>query len=855
MAGQEIASFYATIGADTKDFKKGLDDAKTGMGGLEKSANAMGTALKVGIGLGVTAIVAFVAVVGDAVSAAADFEQGLTDIGATMGLSAEETTKLQDHIMDLGLDPELKVSASEATDAIMALGTAGLSLTELMGGASEATVLLSNATGGAMGDSASLLTDIMSQFNITAEESGRIVDQVTGLTVASKFAFGDAALAISQAGGMAGATGVEFEDFNAILGVTAANFSSGSDAGTSLKTFLTTLVPKSVEAAGVMRDLGLFTGLTGKEFENTQNKIAKIQERISDLDPTSKNFGDRLRELQEEQRELSATLVEGSNAFFDSNGNMKSAEEIATLLQTAFGGLTEERKNDAAATIFGNDAMRTAFGLMKAGEEGVISMKAEIGKVDAEELAATRMDTFAGSMEIAQGIMETLQISIGQKFLPVLRPLVDKFSELATKYGPQVITFFGDMAARMTDALNVGIDWATRVIPPLWKGFIDITSAIGKMIKPITDLVGDWVKWQDVLLVVGAFLIGPLLGMVGAATVALVQLAAPIVALVVAVAALRKAWETDFGGIRTDTLKFFMGFTEWVKTYTGIWKGDWGKTMDFFRKSPQEAFTIMWDRVKETWRVGVRDIKHVISVWIEDVTNKFEAWYSKTYFGIRSWMVRTIRVFEDLKSDAIELMDRLFGWFKPNEWIQMGRDVVQGLWDGAREIWNRFKSWWDGIWGNDVPKTVDVKMEMGSPSKLMERYGKWTMEGFAIGAEDALPMVTGAMDKLVASTREAKAAAKAAEIEDALAHQEKLDALARLGLNPNYAIGSPIPSAAETKRPVGAGANSELGHESAVLTLLQAILNELRRGSQVNVNVQNGGSYAGLVTHAAGMRS
>lgn len=745
---EQVASLFAKVDADVSGLTKGLNSAKSDMSAMEKSSAALGNALKVGIGLGVTALVAFGAVIGDAVSAAAEFDQGITDISATMGLSASEAAKLQDHIMDLGLDPDLKVSASEATDAIMALGTAGLSLTEIMGGASEATVLLSNATGGAMGDSASLLTDIMSQFNITAEESGRIVDQVTGLTVASKFAFGDAALAISQAGGMAGATGVEFEDFNAILGVTAANFSSGSDAGTSLKTFLTTLVPKSAEAAGVMRELGLYTGLTGKEFEDTQEKIGKIQERIHDLDPTSKNFGDRLRELQEEQRELSATLVAGSNAFFDANGNMKSGEEIAGLLQDAFSGLSEEKRNDAAATIFGNDAMRTAFGLMKAGEEGVKSMKAEIGKVDAEELAAKRMDTFAGSMEIAQGVMETLQISIGQKFLPVLRPLVDKFSELATAHGPAVIDFFGQMATKMTDALNVGIDWATRVIPPLWKGFIDITTAIGRMLKPIGDLVGDWVKWQDVLVVVGAFLIGPLLGAVGAATVALVQFAVPIAALIAAVAALRTAWDKNFLGIRDMAVSVFGQFTEFVKKYSGIWKGDWGKTLDYFRNNTGEAFRIMGDKVVEAWHYWTNEVRHIIAVWMENIQNKIDLLRYNYLLRVQSFVNQWIDYFEDLKNDSIEYLEDLFSWFKPNEWLQTGKDIVQGLWDGAKQIWYNFKSWWDDIWGNDVPKTVDVKMKIASPSKVMEEKGINTVKGFAIGAQKAMPMAMDAMSGL-----------------------------------------------------------------------------------------------------------
>lgn len=824
---EQIAQLYAKIDADTDGLTKGLKSVKSDMSAMDKTSAAMGKALVGAFAVGVAAIAAFTAAIGSAVSAAAEFEQGVTDISAVMGLSGEEAAKLQDHIMDLGLDPDLKVSATEASEAIMALGTAGMTLEQIMGGASEATVLLANATGGDMGDAASLITDIMSQFNITAEESGRIVDQVTGLTIASKFAFNDAALAISQAGGMAGSVGVEFDDFNAILGVTAANFSSGSDAGTSLKTFLTTLIPKSVEAAGVMRDLGLYTGLTGKEFEDTQEKIGKIQERIHDLDPTAKNFGDRLRELQEEQQALSATLQTGSNAFFDNNGNMKSAAEIAELLQNALGGLSEEKRLDAASTIFGNDAARTAIGLMKAGAEGVTAMDAEIKKANATDIAAERMDTFAGSMEIAKGVMETLQISIGQKFLPVLRPLVDKFTELATTHGPAAIDFFGNLAGKIADIIAKGSEWVTRVVPPLWKGFLDITAAIKLLVKPITDAIDDFVSWKDVLVALAVLTLPALWGALTATIGFLTPIIVTVGAIVAAVAALRYAWEKNFLGIRDIAGDFFMGFTEWFKTYSGIWKGDWGKTFDYIRKKPQEAFGIMWREVETLWDNGVREVMHIVNGWLDDIEYHVNFLRYNILLRIQSFINGWIDTFESgiriIRREIQEWVD----WFNDLPWVQKGKEIIQGLWDGAQEIWRKFRIWWDDIWSNDVPKTVDVKMEIGSPSKLMERYGMWTMEGFAIGAKSALPMVEEAMSGIASIAAETRA-----------------DQLARLGLDPNFDVGAPIPSAATVGRPAVAGANSSLGQDSAVLTLLQAILNELRRGNPINVTVSGGSGIA-----------
>ena len=48
---------------------------------------------------------------------------------------------------------------------------------------------------------------------------------------------------------VAGTSGVEIEDFLTVLAATSSSFASGSDAGTSFKTFLQRLTPESKKAA------------------------------------------------------------------------------------------------------------------------------------------------------------------------------------------------------------------------------------------------------------------------------------------------------------------------------------------------------------------------------------------------------------------------------------------------------------------------------------------------------------------------------------------------------------------------------------------------------------------------------
>lgn len=751
----QLASLYVKISAESSQLEKALKGVKGDLTSAEKGfATFESIATKGLVAIGLAATAAFAAVgagVAKAIKAAADFEQGVADIGAVMSLTAKEAEGLEEHILDLGLDPKLKVTATEAAEAIMSLGTAGLNMTQIMGGASKATVLLSNATGGDMANSAELLTDIMSQFNIEAGNTSRVVDQVTGLTVASKFAFNDAALAIAQAGGMAGSTGVEFEDFNAILGVTAANFSSGSDAGTSLKTFLTTLVPKSNEAADKMRELGLYTGLTGKEFTDTQEKIAKLRKRIEELDPTSKKYSDNVNKLNAEINALNGTLIEGNNGFFDSNGMMLDAETIAGNLQRAFAGLSDERKNDALATIFGNDAMRTAAGLIEAGTEGIIRMKEEIGKVDAEEIAANRMDTFAGAIEVAQGVMETISISIGQKFLPVLRPLVEQFATLAQTHGPKLIDFFGRFAEKLGHIISQGLDWMMRNLPPIWQNLKDIGTAVNTVtnmifqaLSPLTKFEGGWVKWHDVALAVGILLAGPVV----AALAGLVSAMAPAIVLVtkisVAIAVMREAWDTNFLGIQDMVSGALNYISKFLQNHTSIWKGSWGKTLEYFKTNSREAWTKLRDDIVSKFNSWTREVRHIVETWIATTERKINNWIAVQRSAFDQWVIFIKRKFGEWGESAEQLLAR----FIPQQWIDKGKAIIQGLWDGIKNTWQRLSDWFSGVW-KDLTDRFKRFFGIHSPSTLFRTYGEDMMAGLRAGIDAGSGIVFDSMDRMV----------------------------------------------------------------------------------------------------------
>lgn len=401
---------------------KAKDEASKVINGVADNVNGLakvaGTAVKLASAAAVAAVGGVTAAIGVGVKKAADLEQGVADIASVMGITFDQAAPLKKLIGDLGMDPKLKVNAVEASDAIMQLAQSGMSMQEILDGAARSTVLLSNATGGDMATSAAIASDAMALFGINATDMATAVNGITGVTVASKFGINDYQLALSQAGGVASAVGVNFADFNTTIAAISPYFASGSDAGTSFKTFLQRLVPITNDAESAMKALGLIT-------------------------------------------------ADGANQFFNADGTMRGMSEISGLLATALAGLTEEQKNVALSTIFGTDAMRAAVGLAEAGTGKFDELATSIASIDAEASAATRMDTFSGSLEILQGIIDGLLTQIGDAFLPLLRDLAQWATDFATTHGPAVVAWFGNLAQWFRDQQPVIKTWTERVFGAL----------------------------------------------------------------------------------------------------------------------------------------------------------------------------------------------------------------------------------------------------------------------------------------------------------------------------------------------------------------------------------------------------
>lgn len=377
MPSAVIGALRVTLGADTAAFEKALTGAQRELMQVGKRFEKVGASIgKAGRNLTMGVTVPLLALGAGAVKAAAQFESAMIKVGISTQATAGQMKDLQKQAREIGKNTVF--SASEAADAMDMLAKNGLETAQILGGAAKATVDLAAATGSELEPAAAAVTDTMQQFHKTTADLPDIVNRITGAVNLSKFSFDDFRLAMGQAGGVAGGLGVSFEDFTTALAATSALFASGSDAGTSFKTFLQRMIPATEGAATAMAEANL--------------------------------------------------------RFFEADGSMRPLIDIAENLKQGLAGLSDEAKNNALKEIFGTDAMRTAIALMDQGAEGIRKVQEAIEKVDARKQALDRMKGLGGALEQMKGAWEDLGIALGDTgALDAITGLITGVTDFLTK--------------------------------------------------------------------------------------------------------------------------------------------------------------------------------------------------------------------------------------------------------------------------------------------------------------------------------------------------------------------------------------------------------------------------------------
>ena len=337
--------------------------------GVPAMIGGVGKALTKGLTLPLAAIG------GASVKTAANFEAGMSKVQAISGASAADMKRLSDMAKHMGATT--KFSASQSAEALSYMGMAGWKTDQMIAGL-PGVMNLAAASGEDLGMVSDIVTDSLTAFGLSANDTARFVDVLAATATNSNTNVAMMGETFKYAAPIAGALGYSVEDTALAVGLMANAGIKGSQAGTALRSALTRLSAPTAEVKKGMQMLGL-----------------------------------NIKDLQ----------------------GMTLDQKLQTL-RHAFAGLDESQKVQAASLLFGKQAMSGMLAIINASESDYNNLKNAINNSSgaAKSMAEIMENNLKGSVTKLKSALEGAGIAIGEILAPKIKVAVDKITELVSAF-------------------------------------------------------------------------------------------------------------------------------------------------------------------------------------------------------------------------------------------------------------------------------------------------------------------------------------------------------------------------------------------------------------------------------------
>lgn len=360
----ESAKLDAQIGALKDQQEQAADEANT-FGA--KSAAAFGAVQQAIAAAGiVTALKEIADAYMECVDIAGDFEEGMSNVEALSGATADEMALLAEKAKELGATT--KYTAQESADAMGYMAMAGWNAQEMLAGM-DGVINLAAASGEDLAMVSDIVTDNLTAFGLTAADTAHFADVLAAAATSSNTNVSIMGETFKQSASIAGALGYTIEDVAVAVGLMANSGVKGSIAGTALKNTFN----------------GLLEGVT----------------------LTASAFG-----------EYDYTAIKA-------DGTMKTFSETIDELRDCFEQMTEAERVNNAMALAGERGYNGLLAILNATDEDYASLTDSINNCTgaAKRMADIKMDNLNGDLELMNGAWEALQNTIGEQFIPEMRTL------------------------------------------------------------------------------------------------------------------------------------------------------------------------------------------------------------------------------------------------------------------------------------------------------------------------------------------------------------------------------------------------------------------------------------------------
>ena len=173
-----------------------------------------------------------------AVKTAADFDSAMSKVAAVSGATGSDFDKLRDKAREMGA--KTKFSATEAADAMNYMAMAGWKTEDMLSGI-EGVMYLAAASGEDLATTSDIVTDALTAFGLTAEDSGHFADVLAAASSNANTNVSMMGETFKYCAPVAGALGFSVEDTAEAIGLMGNAGIKASQAGTSMRSIMTNL--------------------------------------------------------------------------------------------------------------------------------------------------------------------------------------------------------------------------------------------------------------------------------------------------------------------------------------------------------------------------------------------------------------------------------------------------------------------------------------------------------------------------------------------------------------------------------------------------------------------------------------
>ena len=431
-----------------------------------------------------------------AYESAADVESAMDKVASvSLDATEEELAALREQAINLSSDS--KFSATEAADALYYMGLAGYKASEMSAALPD---VLNLAAAGDMdlARASDIVTDYLTAFGMSADESTRMVDVMTKTMINSNTDVDKLGESFKYVAPVAGALGYSVEDVSFALGLMANNGIKASQAGTTLRMFMQRLAKPTAEVEEAMDKLNI-------SLEDGEGNMKPFRQILDELRASFSGSKIPMADMQAQMAELDAAFEEGSIT------EEEYTEGMEDLMEAAY-GVKGAEKAKYGAILAGTRGMSGILAIVNTTEDEYNELSDAInGTATAQEVAAGMMDNAQGDMARMKHAIENLGISIGDTVIPYVRQFVDKIQNLVEKFrslNPEtqalIIKITGIVAAIGPALMTIGllsegiggilkgigsaIDLASK-IPTAISGIVTIVQSVGTAISGVISFV------------------------------------------------------------------------------------------------------------------------------------------------------------------------------------------------------------------------------------------------------------------------------------------------------------------------------------------------------------------------------